>query len=160
METDRKCAALACCLHVLLQDLAAGWSASMARTMSPALRYVPLLLHQSAPTSRCLMTYCVILPEQEDGQAVPAQYLVDLRCPGGQPALGRLDVAHLGDHPSGVAALCDAVGAGSALGPLLVLQRLEVRECSWRCLLVSSCRSGHTGLSCALTCMPLHCAGV
>lgn len=91
------------------------------------------VMHTDLLPIRCVVTQRVhMIPNdagQEDGQAAPAQYLVDLRCPGGQPALGRLDAPHLSDHPSGAAALRDALAAGSVLGPLLVLQRLEVRGC-------------------------------
>jgi hypothetical protein len=65
---------------------------------------------------------------QEGGQSVPGHYLVDLRGASGAAALGRLDVAHLGDHPAGVAALADALVVGAELGPLLVLERLQVGQ--------------------------------
>ena len=67
-------------------------------------------------------------PLQEDKQSVPAYCLVDLCAASGGTALGRLDVAHLGDHPAGVAALADALAVGAELGPLLVLERLQVRQ--------------------------------
>lgn len=81
----------------------------------------------------------VVFGEQVDGRLVPAQYLVELRpaaAAAGEPAtaLGRLDAAHLADHPAAEAALADTVVAGSDLGTLLVLERLEVRlvEASWK----------------------------
>jgi hypothetical protein len=59
---------------------------------------------------------------------MPAPLLVELAVTGsGAVALGRLDVAHLADHPAAQAALLDAVMVGSKLGQLLVLDRLEVR---------------------------------
>ena len=63
---------------------------------------------------------------------MPAHYTVELRAAGASSgaspilALGRLDAAHLADHPAAEAALADAVVDGSDLGPLLVLERLEV----------------------------------
>ena len=57
-------------------------------------------------------------------------YLVELRSAGNNlGALGRLDVAHLADHPAAEAALIEAIVVGSDLGPLLVLERLEVSPC-------------------------------
>ncbi len=69
---------------------------------------------------------------QVDGALVPVQFLVELRPPGaaaGAPAtaVGRLEAVHLADHPAAEAALADAIVAGSDLGTLLVLERLEVR---------------------------------
>lgn len=43
----------------------------------------------------------------------------------GGAALGRLELAHLADHPAAAAALAAALAPGARLGPLLVLQRLE-----------------------------------
>lgn len=64
---------------------------------------------------------------QVDGELIPAHYLVELRSGGADlGALGRLEVAHLADHPAAEAALAEAIVAGSDLGPLLVLERLEV----------------------------------
>lgn len=65
---------------------------------------------------------------QVDGEPVPVHYLVELRS-GGAPlgAPGRLEVAHLADHPVAEAALAEAIAPGSELGQLLVLERLEVR---------------------------------
>lgn len=86
---------------------------------------------------------------------MPSHFLLDLTGPGGQTALGRLDAAHLSDHPSGAAALRDAVAAGDGLGPLLVLERLEVqtaqhRTCMQRGMLVESvyvCHQSHLKLT-------------
>ncbi|BDA47226.1 probable protein RRP5 homolog [Coccomyxa sp. Obi] len=67
-----------------------------------------------------------ITTKEVDGEAVPAHYLVELRTGGANlGALGRLDVAHLADHPAAEAALAEAIVAGSELGQLLVLERLE-----------------------------------
>lgn len=64
---------------------------------------------------------------QVDGESVPAHYLLELRSGGADLGmLGRLEVAHLADHPAAEAALADAIVAGSELGPLFVLERLEV----------------------------------
>ena len=43
---------------------------------------------------------------------------------------GRLEEAHLGDHPAAVAALAECVEPGTDLGDLLVLERLEARSSS------------------------------
>lgn len=59
---------------------------------------------------------------QEDGESKAKQYTVNLD--GG--AHGQLEAAHLADHPSAVAVLQAAVQVGSPLGPLLVLDRVEV----------------------------------
>lgn len=40
-------------------------------------------------------------------------------------AVGRLEAAHLADHPAAASALAGALAVGTRLGPLLVLQRLE-----------------------------------
>ena len=60
---------------------------------------------------------------QEGGESVASQYIVDIQ--GG--AHGQLGAGHLGDHPSAVSALQGALKVGSPLGPLLVLERVEVR---------------------------------
>ena len=70
-----------------------------------------------------------------DGEAVPAYFEVSVSpaagaasaAAGGAAVIGRLDVAHLADHPVAAAALLVAAKVGTQLGPLLVLQRLEVR---------------------------------
>ena len=56
----------------------------------------------------------------------------EVELPGG--VRGRLDVPHLADHPAAVDALREAIGAdvGAALGPLLVLERLEVNFLKFR----------------------------
>ena len=59
---------------------------------------------------------------KENGEAVPKLYTVELQ--GG--AHGQLEAGHLADHPAAVAALQGVLRAGSPLGPLLVLERLEV----------------------------------
>ena len=59
---------------------------------------------------------------QEDGESVPSQYIIDIE--GG--AHGQLGAGHLADHPSAVTALQGALKVGSPLGPLLVLERVEV----------------------------------
>lgn len=60
--------------------------------------------------------------KQEEGESVPSQYIVDIK--GG--AHGPLGAEHLADHPSAVTALQGALQVGSPLGPLLVLERVEV----------------------------------
>ena len=57
-----------------------------------------------------------------DGESAPSQYVIDIE--GGSH--GQLGAGHLADHPAAVAALQGAVKAGDPLGPLLVLERVEV----------------------------------
>ena len=45
----------------------------------------------------------------------------------GASSQGRLEAEHLADHPTAVRELQEAVAVGAKLGPLLVLERLEVR---------------------------------
>ena len=80
-------------------------------------------------------------------ESVPTYLELEVAVPAGNDASapasaavvrGRLDVAHLADHPVAVAALLAAVKVGSSLGPLLVLQRLEVSSLflveAWVCM--------------------------
>ena len=67
---------------------------------------------------------------------VAVSYTVGLE--GG--AHGQLDVHHLADHPTAVAALQGVLKVGSPLGSLLVLERAEV--C---CNLMSVATVSHTG---------------
>lgn len=64
---------------------------------------------------------------------MPAYFELSVLPEGGAssaaPGVGRLEVAHLADHPAAAAALAQALKPGAQLGPLLVLQRLEVRVC-------------------------------
>ena len=41
---------------------------------------------------------------------------------------GRLDEAHLGDHPAAVQALAECMTEGTDLGELMVLERMQVRR--------------------------------
>ena len=59
---------------------------------------------------------------QVDDESVPSQYVIDIE--GGLH--GQLGAGHLADHPSAVAALQGAVKVGTPLGPLMVLERVEV----------------------------------
>ena len=81
---------------------------------------------------------------------MPKLYTVELK--GG--AHGQLEAGHLADHPAAVAAMQGVLRAGSPLGPLLVLERLEVMLLL-HCLCVASvsqsvtCRVlGATGADC------------
>ena len=56
--------------------------------------------------------------------AGPAVFVIGL--PGN--VRGRLEEAHLGDHPAAVAALAECIEPGTDLGDLLVLERLEARS--------------------------------
>ena len=68
-----------------------------------------------------------------DGSGGPAVFVISL--PDG--VRGRLEEAHLGDHPAAVAALAECIEPGTDLGDLLVLERLEARSSSL-CTLSSS----------------------
>ena len=61
-----------------------------------------------------------------DGSGGPAVFVISL--PDG--VRGRLEEAHLGDHPAAVAALAECIEPGTDLGGLLVLERLEARSSS------------------------------
>ena len=82
-------------------------------------------------------TVTAVHTREVDGQAVPAYFELALAPaaaagtpPGAasSPAVGRLEVAHLADHPAAAAALAAALAPGSQLGPLLVLQRLRAAK--------------------------------
>ncbi|EFN56095.1 hypothetical protein CHLNCDRAFT_145628 [Chlorella variabilis] len=74
-------------------------------------------------------TVAAVHTKEVDGEAVPAYFELSVSSAGGgsdkAAAAGRLEVAHLADHPAAAAALVAALTVGSRLGPLLVLQRLE-----------------------------------
>ena len=59
-------------------------------------------------------------------EAVPTQYTITF--PGSE-AQGLLAVGHLADSATAVAELRSAIQVGDQLGDLLVLERLEVRDC-------------------------------
>lgn len=69
---------------------------------------------------------------QVEGEQVPAYFelavLPEGAASSAAPGVGRLEIAHLADHPAAAAALQQALKPGARLGPLLVLQRLEVRR--------------------------------
>lgn len=69
---------------------------------------------------------CAFLSLQVDGESAPSQYVIDIE--GGSH--GQLGAGHLADHPTAVTALHGAVKVGDPLGPLLVLERVEVRSFS------------------------------
>ncbi len=79
-------------------------------------------------------TVAAVHTKDVDGQAVPDYFELAVAPaaavgmpPGAAstPAVGRLEVAHLADHPAAASALATALTVGSQLGPLLVLQRVE-----------------------------------
>lgn len=41
---------------------------------------------------------------------------------------GRLDEAHLGDHPTAIAALSEVLAEGTDPGQLMVIERIQVRH--------------------------------
>lgn len=64
-----------------------------------------------------------------DGETVPSYVEVEVALPEGpfrRSARGKLDAAHLADHPAAAVALWAALRPGARLEGLLVLQRLEV----------------------------------
>lgn len=84
------------------------------------------------PGSMAEGTVTAIHTKEVDGEPVPVWLELAVSLAGGNAAAAaamapaRLDVAHLADHPTAAAALLAAVKVGSRLGPLLVLQRMEV----------------------------------
>ncbi|KAL4451480.1 hypothetical protein ABPG75_007142 [Micractinium tetrahymenae] len=74
-------------------------------------------------------TVLVLHSKEVDGEPVPAYFELSVTPEGAAssaaPGVGRLEVAHLADHPAAAAALVQALKPGAQLGPLLVLQRLE-----------------------------------
>ena len=52
---------------------------------------------------------------------------------------GRLDEAHLGDHPAAIVALAEVLTEGTDPGELMILERIQVR---------------HTPDACPLPCLP------
>ena len=63
---------------------------------------------------------------QVDGETLPASMMLTLKTASGATAQGRIEADHLADHPAAVHELQEAVAVGARLGPLLVLERLEV----------------------------------
>ena len=63
---------------------------------------------------------------QVGGEALPGSLMLSITTASGAPAQGRLEAEHLADHPAAVRELQEAVAVGAKLGPLLVLERLEV----------------------------------
>lgn len=63
---------------------------------------------------------------QVDGETLPASMMLTLKTASGATAQGRIEADHLADHPAAVRELQEAVAVGARLGPLLVLERLEV----------------------------------
>ena len=63
---------------------------------------------------------------QADGEGLPASLMLTVKTASGATAQGRMEAEHLGDHPAAVRELQEAVAVGASLGPLLVLDRLEV----------------------------------
>ena len=62
----------------------------------------------------------------DGGAAAPHSFEIEVDPGEGTgAAVGRLDVAHLADHPVAATALAAVLAAGARLGPLLVLQRME-----------------------------------
>lgn len=71
-------------------------------------------------TTICL--HCV----QVDGEILPGSLMLTVRTPSGGTTQGRIEAEHLADHPAAVQELQEAVAVGAKLGPLLVLDILEV----------------------------------
>ena len=72
----------------------------------------------------------VCVDEQAAGAVTT--WLLRVQAGDGMPlAHAVLSQHHLSDHPAGANALEPCLAAGTALGPLLVLERLEVRSQSW-----------------------------
>lgn len=71
---------------------------------------------------------------QVDGETLPASLMLTVKTASGSTAQGRIEAEHLADHPAAVRELQEAVAVGARLGPLLVLDMLEVLFCS--CMLL------------------------
>lgn len=78
--------------------------------------------HVQLNDTQVLMWCAHLLLQMQGGESSPSQYIIVIE--GG--AHGRLGAGHLADHPAAVAALQGAVKVGDPLGPLLVLERVEV----------------------------------
>ena len=52
--------------------------------------------------------------------------MLTVKTASGATAQGRIEAEHLADHPAAVRELQEAVSVGARLGPLLVLEKLEV----------------------------------
>ena len=82
-------------------------------------------------------TVTAVHTREANGETVPAYFELAVApaapapvTPPGTAAgvgavVGRLEVAHLSDHPAAAAALAATLAPGARLGPLLVLQRLD-----------------------------------
>ena len=55
--------------------------------------------------------------------------MLSVKSASGAMAQGRIEAEHLADHPAAVQELREAVAIGARLGPLLVLDRIEVLPC-------------------------------
>ena len=73
---------------------------------------------------------CLSPPLQVDGNTLPASLMLTVKTASGATAQGRIEAEHLADHPAAVRELREAAAVGARLGPLLVLDRLEVLPCS------------------------------
>lgn len=82
-------------------------------------------------------TVTAVHTKEVDGQSVPDYFELAVAPatavgtpPGAAsaPAIGRLELAHLADHPAAASALAATLTVGSQLGPLLVLQRMDVTK--------------------------------
>lgn len=69
---------------------------------------------------------CTCPSLQADGETLPASLMLTVKTASGATAQGRIEAGHLADHPAAVRELQEAAAVGARLGPLLVLDRLEV----------------------------------
>ena len=77
-------------------------------------------VHLGAAEFKVTVRHLQVSDESEDGAAT---YVISL--PGG--VKGRLDEAHLSDHPAAVAALAECIAENTDPGQLMVLERMQVR---------------------------------
>ena len=83
----------------------------------------------------CQDLLCSFPPLQVDGETLQASAMLTVKTASGATAQGRIEAEHLADHPAAARELREAVAVGARLGPLLVLDRLEVqpRSCMPLC---------------------------
>lgn len=113
---------------------AAGGKAGKKRKGDAASEAAAVALGSYQPGDLVRGTVTAVHTKEVDGQAVPDYFELAVAPaaaagtpPGAAstPAIGRLELAHLADHPAAASALAAALTVGSQLGPLLVLQRME-----------------------------------
>ena len=80
------------------------------------------------PALSCVLSLPLRSPAhvQVGVERLPGSLMLTITTAMGATAQGRMEAEHLADHPTAVRELQEAVAVGAKLGPLLVLERLEV----------------------------------